>query len=164
VSEGRRPVLVLALGNDVLGDDGAGPAAAQSLRERYGELVDIVESGEAGLALLEILEGYERALLLDAILTGTAEPGTVLSFRPEAFRRVVAPSPHYAGLPEVFDLARRLEVSLPREIEVLAIEVKDPYTVREGLTPEVAAALPSLVGRASAILDRWIATGETPRG
>jgi hydrogenase maturation protease len=156
VSERRHPLLVLALGNDVMGDDGAGPAAARALRERYGDRVDVVESGEAGLALLEILEGYERALLLDTILTGTVAAGTILCFRPDSFRKVVAPSPHYAGLPEVFELARRLDVPLPREIEVLAMEAKDPYTVREGLTPEVAAALPSLVERASAILDRWL--------
>jgi hydrogenase maturation protease len=153
----RRPsILVLALGNDVMGDDGIGLAAARELRERYGATADVVESGEAGLALLEILEGYERAVLLDSIKTGEHAPGTVLSIPRDAFREVTAPSPHYAGLPEVLDLARRLGVALPREIEVLAVEVNDPYTIREGLTPEVASALPRLVQSASAILDRWL--------
>jgi hydrogenase maturation protease len=157
VNAPRRPILVLALGNDVMGDDGVGLAAARELRGRYPDSVDVVESGEAGLALLELLEGYDRALLVDSIQTGRHEPGTVLSLPRDALRAVAAPSPHYAGLPEVFDLARRLNVSLPREIEVLAVEVKDPYTVREGLTAEVASAVPRVVERASAILDGWIA-------
>ncbi len=157
MSDGRGPILVLALGNDVMGDDAVGLSAARQIRALFGETVDVVESGEAGLALLEHLEGYRRALLLDAIQTGQHEAGTVLSLSRDALRGVVAPSPHYAGLPEVFDLARRLRLAMPDEIEVLAVEVKDPYTVREGLTTEVARALPHLVSRAASILERWIA-------
>jgi hydrogenase maturation protease len=156
VNPPRKPILVLALGNDVMGDDGIGLAAARELKRLFPDSVDVVESGEAGLALLELLEGYDRALLVDAIQTGRHEAGTVISVPRDALRSVVAPSPHYAGLPEVFHLARRLDVPLPREIEVLAVEVKDPYTVREGLTPEVASALPHLVARASSILEGWI--------
>jgi hydrogenase maturation protease len=150
-------ILLLALGNDILGDDGVGFLAARALRDELDGIVDVVESGEAGLALLEMIEGYEHALLLDSMVTGRQAPGTVVEMSAGDFRSVVAPSPHYAGLPEVFELARRLGVTVPQHIAVLAMEVEDPYTIREELTPAVQAALPEYVARAREILMRWSA-------
>ena len=49
------PTVVLALGNDILGDDAVGFHAARSLRSEPWEGVDVVETGEAGLALLDHL-------------------------------------------------------------------------------------------------------------
>lgn len=156
-SPAERPprTLLLALGNDILGDDGVGPAAARALTARFREGVDIRESAEAGLALLDSLVGYDRALLLDAVQTGRQPPGTVIEFGPDDFRRVIAPSPHYAGLPEVIELAGRLGVEFPRELRILALEVEDPFTIREGFTPAVAAALPAFIEKAAAVLAEW---------
>jgi hydrogenase maturation protease len=150
--------LVLALGNDILGDDAVGFLAARELRAEFGEMADVVESGEAGLALIELMEGYDRAILLDAAMTGRYDPGTVIEFKPCEFSRLTAPSPHYAGLPEVLDLARRLELRFPTEIVILALEVVDPFTIRESLTPVVEAALPEYIRRAREVLAAWTTT------
>jgi hydrogenase maturation protease len=159
----RRPrVLLLALGNDLLGDDGVALAAARVLRERYLGRVDVVESGESGLGLLEILEGFDRVLLLDAIATGTRPFGEVLEFSAADFRRVVAPSPHYAGLPEVLDLGERLGLALPEELRVLAIEVENPFEIRAGFTEATERGLANFVDRSCGILDAWTRDG-TPR-
>ena len=157
-SASRPDTLVLALGNDILGDDGVAFAAAERIEALLGAEVAVVRSSEAGLALIELLEGYRRALLLDAVVTGGAPVGTIHEFGPEDFRKITAPSPHYAGLPEVLALAERLEIPLPRELRILALEVEDPYTIREGLTPEVDAAVPALVMRACGILKGWTCT------
>jgi len=158
ISDGRSlPVLVLGLGNDILGDDAVGILAARELRAQLPGVVDVIESAEAGLALMERMEGRERVLILDSIMTRRSEPGTVMDLRPEDFGKVAAPSPHYAGLPEVLALAERLEIPFPSEIRILAMEVEDPFEVREGLTPKVAAALPTLVARALDVLRDWTA-------
>ncbi|MDH7515647.1 MAG: hydrogenase maturation protease [Bacteroidota bacterium] len=146
-------IIVLGLGNDICGDDGIGIAAVRILRGMLDDAcIAVEESSEAGLALVEILEGYDRALILDSIRTGTCPPGTIIEMDTAQFRRVIAPSPHYAGLPEVLDLAERLELRFPSDIRVLAMEVEDPYSIREGLTPCVAEALPRFVERARSIL------------
>jgi hydrogenase maturation protease len=150
-----RENLLLALGNDLLGDDGVGLAAARLLRPEFAGAVEVVETSEAGLALVELMEGYQRALLLDSIATGRCPPGTVLEFSPGDFRRVLAPSPHYAGLPEVLALAGDLGIPFPREIRILAVEVAEPPTFRESLSPPVAEALPELVERARQVLEGW---------
>jgi hydrogenase maturation protease len=155
VTESRLDTLLLALGNDILGDDGVGLAAARALKTEFGGFADIEESAEAGLALMELLEGYERALLLDAIVTGQCPVGTILEFGPEDFNRVLAPSPHYAGMPEILELARRLELTFPSEIRILAIEVENPFELREELTPRVRDALPAFTQKAREILNLW---------
>lgn len=149
-------VVVLAMGNDILGDDAVGLLAARALRYTFPEHVDFVETGEAGLALVELLEGYEKALLLDACVTMRHEVGTILEFGPDDFSRVVAPSPHYAGLPEILDLARRLEIAFPKEIRILALEVEDPFTVKEGLSSVVEKALPHFIARAREVLQELL--------
>lgn len=156
VAEGKcLPVLVLGLGNDILGDDAVGILAARELRAGLLDTIDVIESAEAGIALMERMEGRERVLILDSIMTRQCEPGTLMELGPEDFGKVAAPSPHYAGLPEVLALAVRLEIPFPSEIRILAMEVEDPFEVREGLTPKVAAALPALVARAREILSGW---------
>lgn len=157
--ERRSETLLLALGNDLLGDDGVGLMAARALRPDYGDSVDILECGEAGLALVELLEGYRRAILLDAVVTGRKAPGAIIEFTPADFQTVIAPSPHYAGLPEALELARRLGVAFPEDLRILALEVENPYEFRENeLTPPVAEAFPAYVRAIRAILDEWKAT------
>lgn len=158
MTERKARTLVLALGNDLLGDDGVGLEAARQIAERVGGSVDVMETGEAGLALLELLEGYERALLIDSVVTGRYPPGTILEFSPEHFRRVIAPSPHYAGLPEVIEMARRLNIEFPRDIRILAMEVQNPYQFSLGFSEPVQEALPRLVHRALQILSEYSAT------
>ena len=132
--------LVLGLGNDLLGDDGVGLVVARRVSELGLPGVEVIESGEAGLALLELLQGFDRAIIVDAIQTG-ADPGTLHRLGRDDFDRVIAPSAHYAGLPEVFALGRELGIELPQEVHVLAIEVEDPYSFAETLTPGVEACL-----------------------
>jgi len=155
VRDGEAPTLLLGLGNDILGDDAVGLVAARLLRNELQDDVEILESAGAGLELLDLLEGHERALLLDAVLTGEHPPGTVLEFSREHFQKVAGPSPHYAGIPEVLRLAECLGIAFPTELCILAMEVEDPYHIREGLSASVERALPLFVGRAKQILSRW---------
>jgi hydrogenase maturation protease len=151
-----RRCLLLALGKDILRDDGVGIAAARLLREEFQEAVDIVEAAGAGLALLEILEGYDRVLLLDAIFTGYAAPGTILEFCREDFQKAAAPSTHYAGLPEVLRQAGSLGVEFPQELRLLALEVENPFEFHAGMSPFTRGALPGYVDRARQVLQDWI--------
>ena len=159
----RRRILLLALGNDILGDDAAGLVAAEALRGDFEDHIDVVASGEAGLALLDILAGYESALLVDSISTGRHPPGTVLEYTSEDFHKVVGPSPHYAGLPEVLELARRLDIEFPREVRVLALEIAPPMDFRETLSPAIQKVMGPFVDRAGTILREWLAAPPQPR-
>jgi hydrogenase maturation protease len=155
MTQGR--ILVLALGNDILWDDAVGPLVARALLEDPPDGVDIVESAESGIRLMEILTGYDKALLIDAIQTGEHAPGTVIELHADDFSAVIAPSPHYAGLPECFAVARNLELPMPLELRILAMEVLDPFRIGEGLSEPVEAALPQFVEATREALNAWLA-------
>jgi hydrogenase maturation protease len=156
VTDARPRILVLGLGNDILGDDAVGLLAARRLRTLLPETVDVVESPGSGLDLLDLLEGYDRAVLLDAILTGKNPPGTILEFSDADFKKDDAPSPHYAGLPTVIQLAESLGIHFPSPFRVVAVEVENPYEVVEGLSNSAKAALPAVIERAEGLVHAWL--------
>ncbi len=148
-------ILLLALGNDIMGDDAVGLRAARLLEKEFTHEVDFCETTEAGLSLLDIMSGYDRVLLLDSIVTGKHSAGTVLEFYRADFDKVTGPSPHYAGLPEVLALAERLDIAFPRNIRVLALEIATPNDFGQTLSPAIDHALPDFVERAGRILRQW---------
>jgi hydrogenase maturation protease len=147
---------VLGLGNDILGDDAVGLLAARRLRTLLPDTVDVMESGGAGLDLLDVLEGYDRALLLDSILTGKHPPGTILEFSGADFKTDDARSPHYAGLPTVIRLAENLGIDFPLHLQVLAVEIENPYEVTERLSSSMQEALPVVIERARRLMCDWL--------
>jgi hydrogenase maturation protease len=153
----QREALLLALGNSLMGDDGVALLAARALRRKYREEIDIDESPVAGFALLDLLTGYSRALIIDASATGNAPPGTIREFTQEDFRGEASATPHCAGLPDVLALGIRLGVPLPAEIRILGMEIEPDEVIREGLGPAAAGSLPEFLRRAGEILDAWVA-------
>jgi hydrogenase maturation protease len=156
-----RRTLVLAIGNDLRGDDRLGFDAIRMLKDAVGRAsgpashLDFQEAYTGGLDLLEAMEGYDRVLLLDALATGTCAPGTVVEFCERDLPRAGSASPHYVTLPEVTDLAASLGIRFPGEIRILGLEAEQAYEFRAGLSPAISRALPQLVARARAILDEW---------
>jgi hydrogenase maturation protease len=147
--------LVLGLGNELLGDDAIGPAATRILRRRLGSGTDVVTSSQSGLALFETLVGYDRAIIIDAIQTGKSPPGTIHELTPADLDFVQAPSPHYAGLPEMFTLARELQVEFPQEILILAIEAVDASTIGGKMSAPVRKVLPQVILQVERQVAAW---------
>ncbi len=148
-------LLALGLGNELLADDGAGIAAARMLKPRLNGCADVIESSAAGLALMDLFIGYDRVAIMDAVQTGRRPPGTLYRWSLNDLGRVAAPSPPYAGLPEIVALAGALELEFPVEIAVFAIEVKDTVTMGARLSKEVSHALPTLVDQVADLLKSW---------
>lgn len=157
--EKEKSTILLALGNDILGDDAVGLVAAEELGKGLSDDVELVAHPGGGLALLDLLAGYEKALILDCVMTGQNPPGTVLEFSGDHFMGVLGTSPHYAGLPEVLQLAAHLHIPFPKDIRIVAIEVADPFVLREGLSDEMERALPAFVAKARETLAQLAANG-----
>lgn len=149
-------VLLLALGNDLLRDDGVGLFAGREIKEKFDGKIDIIETAESGLALLDHIVGYKKVLILDSIKREDREPGKILEIKIEELECNPSPSPHYVGLPMSLQIGKRLGFPLPEEIVVLAMEVEDPYTLQEGLTDKVKSSLSNYVKRAEEILRGWV--------
>jgi hydrogenase maturation protease len=139
-------VLILGLGNPLLGDEGIGVRVVEELRGlALPDGVDVVEGGTGGLRLISLMEGYPRVIIVDAADMGQP-PGQVIRFTPvEAqFKTVESPlSLHQIGLGEVLDLAEALEMA-PAELIIIGIQ---PGRIEEGaeLSVEVEAAIPQVI-------------------
>jgi hydrogenase maturation protease len=155
-------ILLLALGNDLLGDDAVGLEAAREIARSSPDSVEIVEAAAGGFALLDLLEGYREAVIVDAVATGTFPPGTVREVLPEEFAGLAPASPHYTGLPHLMQLAVQLGMTVPHHLRIIAMEVEDPHLLHEGLSETARAALPTLVLRLRATLAELAPAHHTP--
>ena len=134
-------ILVLCLGNELRRDDAVALRVADLLEASPPPGAVVRRTAVAGLYLIDELEGFERAVVVDAVRTGLHPAGTVLSFALEDLRAPEGPSPHSIGLPSALARARAAGAPVPARIHVVAVEVLDMETVGEGLTPAVAAAV-----------------------
>ena len=138
-------VLVLGLGNPLRGDDGVGPRIIEELTRRgLPEGVTALDVGNAGLDLLNILEGWERAVIVDAAEMGR-EPGCFVRFTPDEARLTQAGdhfSLHNAGLGDALALAGALGWTLP-ELVIFGVQPAE-FGWKAGLSSAVEAAIPAL--------------------
>ncbi|MGC8874809.1 MAG: hydrogenase maturation protease [Chloroflexia bacterium] len=146
MSRERAPVLILGLGNPWWRDDGVGPAAVEALgRHPLPPGVELLDGGTGGLALLDCIAGREHLLVIDAADLEEA-PGTVRRILLEEAvlqRNDGTLSFHQAGLAEVLDLARRLDLA-PRNVYLFVVQ---PARLEpgQGLSVEVQAGLAELL-------------------
>lgn len=149
--------LILGLGNTLLGDDGAGVLAARNLARLVGDRpdVDLLDGGTLSFTLLPTLETHDRLIVLDAADLGEV-PGTVRCLESVAMDEFLGRprrSVHEVGLCDLLNMAR-LSGCFPARRALIGVQ---PGVVgwRDGLTPEVDAALAQAAGLALALLDRW---------
>jgi len=130
------------------------------LRESlHRNAADVVELGTAGLGLLDIVEGYDRLILVDAIQSG-APPGTVHELRGDELANSANLGPgHDADLPAVLAFGDKLARGrMPRDVVVIAVEGVDVSTVSDRLTPDVEAAVPVVVRLVEEMVGQALAT------
>ena len=138
--------LVLGLGNPILRDDGAGFRVAEELKKRIQDKdVTIENEALAGLELLELLSGYDRAIIIDTIQTG-GRAGKIYRLEPDSLKSTLhAGTPHDVNFVTALELGKRLGADLPKKIDILAIEAADVTSFSEECTREVATAIPECV-------------------
>ena len=139
--------LILGIGNTVLSDDGVGCKVAQRLEKRLKGQKGIIvkETAVSGLSLLDEIAGYERLIIIDAIQTRGGKPGAIYKLSPGDFKTGRMAVIHDVGLLTALELGRKLEMEMPRNVVIIAIEAKDMATFSEECTPEVKKAIPKAV-------------------
>lgn len=148
---------VLCLGNELVADDLFGWEAARQLRDCVLPDVEIIATSESGFYLLDYFLNTDRLVIIDAVVSGTALPGTIYLLHEHELRSSAGVSPHYVGMSETLAVARRLNLPVPSEVILLLVEVADCSTIGGGMHPAVRAAIPvvvntirNLVGQAAA--------------
>jgi hydrogenase maturation protease len=139
--------IVLGVGNPILQDDGVGLHVIDALRKHMNNpMVTLETASTGGMNLLDIMLGYEKVILIDAVKQNGNVPGKVKRFLLSDFPTVHSSNPHDVTFSEALQVAKRLgEKHLPSTIVLIGITVKNTYEFGEHLSSEVASAVPTAV-------------------
>jgi hydrogenase maturation protease len=144
--------LVIGLGNPILSDDGVGVlvahAVANALLKEPTHDVTVGEASVGGLRLMEMMVGYERVILIDALLDNTTPLGTIHRLTLDDLR-AISPTQHSASahdttLTTALDSGRRMGLPLPADVVIFGISVQNVVDFCDQPTPPVAAAIPQV--------------------
>lgn len=149
-------IIVLGLGQSLRGDDAVGLEAVRVWREKFPETaarvrVEIAEL--PGLGLLDLLEGMEAAILVDAVQSA-APAGTLIRLGPEELAAFTpgSGSAHGWGVAETLHLGRALHPWLEAvRVTLIGITGGD-FSPGAGLSAPVRAAL----GQAAEMIEREV--------
>jgi len=139
--------LVLGLGNPILGDDSVGFRVIQELKDKFSRPgLTLMESSASGLGLLDLITGYDKVIIIDAIQTEGGQAGKIYRLNTENLSDTRhLGSPHSINLATALELGKKLGIALPQQIIIFAIEVVDVNTFSEKCTLEVEQAIPLAV-------------------
>lgn len=144
-------ILVLGVGNVLMGDEGAGVHAIRLLeREPAASGVTTLDGGTGGFHLLSLFQQHDPIIFIDATMDGKAA-GTITVIEPRFasdFPRTL--SAHDIGLRDLLESAQLIG-PLPR-LYLLAISIESMQSMSMELSPPVAECLPRIKGEIARIL------------
>jgi hydrogenase maturation protease len=159
-------ILVLGIGQSLRGDDGAGPEAARRWQAQYPQTAKQVRVEIAelpGLSLLDLLEGMEAAVIVDAVQASSPAgslvrlgPDDLLAFTPDAG------SAHGWGAAETLRLGRSLSPAMANCRVTLIGIVAAQFELGAGLSPEVRGGLAGAVESIQQEVDALLGSRITP--
>lgn len=139
-------VLVLGLGNVLLGDDGLGAAAVARVERGYRIPADVhlEDGGTQGMALLGMIAESRHVILVDAVRTDDL-PGTLVRIDGDEVMDAVRDrlSPHQVGVADLLDSARLIDC-YPASVTLLGL-VPETIELSVERTGAVEAGLDTLV-------------------
>jgi len=133
--------IVVGIGNPILRDDSVGIRVVERL-----EGVDTAILTTTNFEVLDVIAGYDLAIIVDAIKTGD-EPGRiyVLSLEDILISNTYT-NTHNLTLATTLKLGYEIfPERMPKDIRIVAIEVEDAESFGEECTPKVRDAIPKAV-------------------
>ena len=140
--------FVLGVGNQILGNDGVGVHVANIEKKQVNDPnITIDEAITGGMNLLDLLIGYDKAVIIDAEKSEDEEHGEVRRIPISDFNTMHSCNPHDVSLIEAIEMAKKMgEEKIPKEIVIIGVMMKEiPCEFGEILSDEIAAAVPEAV-------------------
>lgn len=136
-------MLVLGIGNVLMGDEGIGVHAVRHLEQlRLPENVRCLDGGTGSFLLLESMQLASRIILIDATIDGKP-PGTVTRLTPQ-FSSDYPPTltAHDIGLKDLLDAAYFTSGAL--SVTLFAVSIEPPKGIGMELSPVIGEAVPHI--------------------
>jgi hydrogenase maturation protease len=140
--------IILGIGNPILGDDGVGVHVVNELKKCINNPgITIDEATTGGMNLLDLILGYDKAIIIDAVKTKDGENGEVKRIPLSDFSTMHSCNPHDVSLIEAIEMAKKMgENRIPQKIIVIGVMMKEmPCQFGEKLSKKIAATIPKAV-------------------
>jgi len=144
-------ILIIGLGNPILGDDGVGWHVVQEVESRITEKnsttfphLEFKYLSLGGLSLMEHMVGYMDVMVIDSIVTGQNQLGAIISLplsKLPNFSSGHTTAAHDTSLQTALEVGRKLDLKLPEDVWVVAVEAKNVYDFSEELSPKIKKAV-----------------------
>ncbi len=150
--------LVLGIGNDILMDDGIGPRTVEVLKEKYPlPGVQYSTTTLGGLDIVELINGYDSVVFIDAIKTKDGVPGSVYEYTPSDFKETL----HLTNLHDIsflsaIELGKELDFNIPGNIHILAVEILEDQVFGEDFTPPLQERFGQIIEEIHAKIQSYI--------
>lgn len=138
-------ILVVGLGNPILGDDGVGWRVADEVALHLtNSHVEVDNLALGGLSLMERLVDYDEVIIVDAIQTDNGQIGEVSRFdlgKLPDWSTGHSTAVHDTSLQTALTLGQQMGAHLPERIQIVTIEAARVYDFTDEMTPEVETAV-----------------------
>jgi hydrogenase maturation protease len=154
-------VLVLGVGNLLMGDEGVGIHVLREL-ERAAAIpgATLLDGGTGGINLLEAISAVPVVIMIDATCDGRPA-GTITCLRPSRVADLPhGLSAHDFGLKDLFAAAALLDRFPEIHLFTISVETITPMCLE--LSPAVAQAMPDVVRAVQALANRLLAATMVP--
>ena len=142
--------IIIGLGNPLLTDDALGIRAATILRQKLIKFdhIEVIEAYLGGLGLMELMVGFDRAIVVDSMTTGVNTPGTLVELTlDDLIDTRNTTNTHDTSLAVALETGRMLNLKLPAELYFFGIEVAVARDFGLELTEPVRKTLPALINQ-----------------
>lgn len=154
----KHSTLILGIGNDILTDDGIGIKLVRKLQKDLAKPnVAFLTAVVGGLEILELIRGSELVIIIDAIKTKDGVPGTIYHLTPSHFKETLHLSSfHDVSFLSALKLAEKMEIPIPSQIDILAIEIVEDLTFSNEFSPPIAEKYKAICQEVSDLVKKML--------
>lgn len=146
-------ILILGIGNVLMGDEGVGVHAIKELeKESFPPNVTLLDGGTGGFHLLEYLQEYPKIIMIDATMDGKSA-GTISLIKPKfATDFPKSLSAHDIGLRDLIESTAVLG-ELPK-MYLITVTIDSIQSMQMELSPEIEKQIPAVVEKVKEVLEK----------
>ncbi|UCG92966.1 MAG: hydrogenase maturation protease [candidate division WOR-3 bacterium] len=142
-------ILIYGVGNPYRCDDAVGLRVVHYLKDTIKNSHITIKSGSIdGLTMLDEILGYDRVIFIDSIKTENGSPGDIYKIKLDPLENTSSLSvSHGIDFVTALRLGKQFGYTMPKSIEIYAIEIEDNTSFGEECTEKVKASIPEVVDK-----------------
>jgi hydrogenase maturation protease len=132
--------IILGMGNTLLSDDGIGIVIKRYLEKIISNENDVTlcETSWGGFKIIDLLAGFDYAVIIDSIKTGNKPQGFIHHYKPTDFLPTLRlTSYHDINFITALKLAEIMDAKIPQDIDIFAVEIDDNRSINEFINPDL---------------------------